>query len=88
MVMENSISYIDDCLPMASKNHLVRNIQILQVFFLQDLQDLALSLPHILQGLMQHLASLARKILARFTYFLHDGFYLVIMIMIKMPVKA
>ena len=33
-----------------SKNHLARNIQIFQVFFLQDLQDLA-----------QNLASLALK---------------------------
>ena len=33
-----------------SKNHLARNIQILQVFFLQDLQDLT-----------QNLASLAIK---------------------------
>ena len=37
-----------------SKNRLERNIQILQVFFLQDLQDLA-------QNLAQNLASLALK---------------------------
>ena len=28
-----------------------------------------------LQNVMQDIASLARKILARFGYFLHDGFY-------------
>ena len=34
-----------------SKNHLAINMQVLQVFFLQDLQDLALNLAHILQVL-------------------------------------
>ena len=34
---------------LPSKNRLARNMHILQVFFLQDLQDLALDLVHILQ---------------------------------------
>ena len=38
-------------LSLPSKNHLARNMQILQVFFLQDLQDLALNLANILQVL-------------------------------------
>ena len=125
-----------------SKNHLARNIQILQVFFLQDLQDLAQNLARCalkmklflqdikslqeshkkimqdiflarflsnlarklsynfflqdsckifvsckksfifsarlaryVQDLVLDLASLARKILTRFAYFLQDGFY-------------
>ena len=46
-----------------------------QVFFLQDLQDVALNLAKYVQDSVQDLASLARKILARFVYFLQDGFY-------------
>ena len=34
-----------------SKNRLAKNIQVLQVFFLQDFQDLALNLTQILQVL-------------------------------------
>ena len=37
--------------PPPSKNHLARNIQVLQAFFLQDLQDLVLNLVRILQVL-------------------------------------
>ena len=40
---------------MASKNRLARNVQVMQVFFLQDLQDLELNLA-------TYLASLALKI--------------------------
>ena len=50
---QTSLMYADELLKsnnIPNKNRLVRNIQILQVFFLQDLQDLALNL-----------ASLARK---------------------------
>ena len=51
---------------MPSKNRLASNMQILQVFFLQDLQDLALNLTHILQVLHKNEAFLARyKYLAR-----------------------
>ena len=61
-----------------SKNHLARNIQILQVFFLQDLAlylaSLALKMKLFLQD-MKNLANLARKIVTRFAYFLQDGFY-------------
>ena len=35
-----------------TKNHLARNMQILQVFFLQDMQDLALNLAHIMASYM------------------------------------
>ena len=42
-----------------SKNCLARNIQILQVFFLRDLQDLALNLAHILQVSIQVLQVLS-----------------------------
>ena len=48
-----------------SKNRLARNMEILQVFSLQDLQDLA---------------SLARRKLARFRYFLQDDFYWVTLV--------
>ena len=115
-----------------SKNHLARNIQFLQVFFLQALQDLSQNLATLalkmklflqdmnnlagkickiiflqefdqilqenyrmiflarffvsckksftfsaryVQDLVQDLTSLARKVLARFAYFLQDGFY-------------
>ena len=34
-----------------SKNRLAKNMQVLQVFFLQDFQDIALNLAHILQVL-------------------------------------
>ena len=101
---------------------IIINIHILQVFFLQDLQDLTQNLASLalkiklflqdmknlarilqekyltivsckilarfflsyifsarlaryVQDLVQNLASLARKILSRFAYFLQDGFY-------------
>ena len=38
-------------------------------FLVQDLQDMCV------QDLVQNLASLTRKILARFAYFLQDSFY-------------
>ena len=75
-------------------------MQILQAFFLQDFQDLALNiarkhskiiflqdlilqekfhysarLARYVQDFMHDLASLARKILARFANFLQDNFY-------------
>ena len=46
-----------------SKNHLARNIQILQVFFLQDLQDLVLNLASLalkMKLFLQELKNLAR----------------------------
>ena len=78
-----------------------RNIQILQVFLLQDLQDLALNLALKIKLFLQDMKNLARyekscknlarkickiiflqdlvqdlarKVLARITYFLQDGF--------------
>ena len=136
---------------LPSKNHLARNIHILQVFFLQNLQDLAQNLASLalkmkfflqdlnnlarflqenfckilflqdldqilqenyltilsckilarcfvsckksfifsarlaryVQDLVQDLASLARKKLARFAYFLQDSFYWVVKRLIR-----
>ena len=49
---------------LTSKNHLARNMQVLQVFFLQDL---ALNLAHIFQVYSKNEAFLANpKNLARF----------------------
>ena len=45
---------------LPSKNRLARNIQVLQVFFLQDLQDLALNLAQILKSCTKNEAFLAR----------------------------
>ena len=56
--------------------------EIYPTFFLQDLLYLAIKasflvprLARYVQDLVQDLASLARKILARFAYFLQDDFY-------------
>ena len=57
-------------------------MQIVQVFFLQDFQDLALNQDFarnqdqdLDQNQNQDLTSLARKLLARFEYFLQHGIY-------------
>ena len=50
---------------LPSKNSLARNIQILQVFFLQDLQDLSLNLASLalkMKLFLQDMKNLARKI--------------------------
>ena len=47
---------------LPSKNHLARNMQVLQVFFLQDLQDLALNLESLalkIKLFLQELKNLA-----------------------------
>ena len=52
-----------------SKNRLARNIQILQVFFLQDLQDLALNLASLalkMKLFMQDMKYLARILQEKF----------------------
>ena len=47
---------------LPSKNHLARNMQVLQVFFLQDLQDIALNLESLalkMKLFLQELKNLA-----------------------------
>ena len=52
-----------------SKNRLTRNIQIFQVFFLQDLQDLALNLASLVLNMklfLQDMKNLARILQEKF----------------------
>ena len=62
------------------KNRLERNIQILQVFLLQDLQDLALNLTSLalkMKLFLQDMKNLARKMQDNFlARFLQDFSYL------------
>ena len=55
---------------LPSKNRLARNIQILQVFFLQDLQDLALNLASLalkMKLFLQDMKNLARILQDKFS---------------------
>ena len=66
--------FLQDLIKISQENYLAEfSYKILARFFISCKKSFILV--QDLQDSVQHLASLARKILARFEYFLHDDFY-------------